>query len=88
MVSWTAPKNTGSCRRAVTISKQHAPSSKAGSAADLSGNKLGTLLATKIVCTVAFTQASVLEALQRKRSVGVPFDRPDTLRLASIGCIA
>lgn len=59
-----APKNADTCRRAITISKQQVPSSKAGSAADLPGNKLGTLLATKIVCTVVFTHASILEALQ------------------------
>lgn len=40
MGSWMTPKNTDTRRR--TISKQHASSSKVGSAADLSGNKLGT----------------------------------------------
>lgn len=40
--SWMAPKSTDTCRRTITISKQHAPSSKAGGAADLPGNKLGT----------------------------------------------
>lgn len=83
MGGWLASKNTDTCRKAITISKQHAPSSKAGSAADLPSNKLGTLLATKIVCAVAFTQTSILEALQTKRSIGVPFERPDTLGYAA-----
>lgn len=76
MGSWMAPKNADTCRR--TISKQHASSSKAGGAADLSGNKLGTF-ATKIMCKMFFTHVSIQEAQQTKRSVGVPFDRLATL---------
>lgn len=78
-----APKNADTCRRAITISKQHAPSSKAGHAADLPGNKLWSSLATKIVHTAAFTHASILEALQTERSVGMPFDRTYTLAYAA-----
>jgi len=65
-----APKNADTCRRAITISKQHAPSSKAGSAAGSPGNKLRTLLATEIVCTVAFAHVSILKALRTETCWG------------------
>lgn len=73
-----AAKNVDTHRRAITISNMQQVARQAALLTCLA-IRIGTLLAIKIACTLAFTHASILEALQTKRNVGVPFDRPNTL---------
>lgn len=68
MGSWMAPKSTDTCRRTITISKQHASSSKAGGAADLPGNKLGTFCYKKS-CAKCFSHMLVFRTPSRQGEV-------------------